>query len=200
MNPHERRKLDVPEEIETDRLLLRILRAGDGEAIYQAVMDSLPRLSPWLRWVNDNPTLERNELYVREAYVDYLNREALEYGIFLKDDQTVIGRIGVHKAISWDPIIREFGYWIRTGYEGKGYMSEAVQALLRMLFEEMNTHKVIIRAEKTNELSKNVAVRNGFTYEGTARHMAPNPLTGEMADWCGYSLLRSEWEEDHEGC
>ena len=38
MNEHERRKLDVPQVVETERLVLRILGPGDGPTLYQAVV------------------------------------------------------------------------------------------------------------------------------------------------------------------
>ncbi|MEE4195645.1 MAG: GNAT family N-acetyltransferase [Anaerolineae bacterium] len=198
-NEHERRKLEVPQQVETDRLLIRILHAGDGEAVYQALMESMERLSPWFHWVQDTPTLESNELYVREAQVMYYNRSKLEFGIFLKEDNTLIGRIGIH-AVSWDPIVRELGYWLRTGYEGHGYMHEAVQALLAVCFEKLQAHKVVIRAESDNQRSLNVARRAGFTYEGTACHYQPsNADNTRMADLCFFSLLRCEWEKEKAG-
>ncbi len=194
MHEHERRKLDVPQAVETDRFLIRILHAGDGETVYEALMESMERLSPWFHWVHDTPTLESNELYVREAQVLYHNREKLEFGIFLKPDNTLIGRIGIH-VVSWDPIIRELGYWLRSGYEGHGYMSEAVDALLRICFENLQAHKVIIRAESDNLRSQNVARRAGFRDEGIARHYQPsNADNSRMADMCFFSLLRTEWE------
>ena len=80
-------------------------------------------------------------------------------------------------------------------------MSEAVQAVIQILFVNMHTHKIIIRADRDNQTSKNVALRNGFTFEGNARHFIPKPLTGEIGDLSNYSLLRSEWKEGkNEGC
>lgn len=195
MNPHERRKLDVPECVETDRLLIRILRPGDGIIVYQAVKDSFDRLNPWFHWANEIPSPERNELYVREAQALYNNRDRLEFGMFRKENNVLVGRIGIH-VVSWDPIIRELGYWLRTGYEGLGYMGEAVQGLLQICFENLQAHKVVIRAESGNQRSQNVAKRAGFTFEGTARHYQPSNADNTcMADMCFFSLLKTEWQE-----
>jgi len=198
MNAHERRKLDLPEQVETARLLLRILRPGDGERLFAAFTESLERLQPWFHWAQQASSLETNRLHVRATLVGYYNRENLEFGMFLKGEGTLMGRIGIH-VVSWDPIIRELGYWLRTGYEGCGYMNEAVQALLVVCFDDLKAHKVVIRAESENQRSQKVARRAGFTYEGTARHYQPsNAHEGQMADMCFFSLLRSEWEAKNE--
>ena len=91
--------------------------------------------------------MENNQLYVRDIQTHYYNRSILEFGMFLKNSNTLVGRIGIHE-VSWNPVIRELGYWLCTGYEGQGYMSETVQALLTVCFENLQAHKVIIRARK----------------------------------------------------
>jgi ribosomal-protein-serine acetyltransferase len=53
--------LDLPEEIETPRLKLRIPGPGGGLALNRAVVDSLAELRPWLPWAKDAPTLEESE-------------------------------------------------------------------------------------------------------------------------------------------
>ena len=35
--------LDIPNQLETERLLLRVPRPGDGAMIYEAIMESLTR-------------------------------------------------------------------------------------------------------------------------------------------------------------
>ena len=195
MNPHERRKLDVPQRIETERLILRVLGPGDGERLFECFSESLDRLQPWFHWAQKASSLETNRLHVRSTMVEYYNRGNLEFGIYYKENNNLIGRIGIHE-VSWDPIIRELGYWLRTGYEGHGYMSEAVDALIRVCFTQLQATKIVIRAESENERSQNVAKRAGFTYEGTARHYQPSNADNTcMADMCFFSLLKTEWQE-----
>jgi hypothetical protein len=54
-----------PETIETDRLIIRSAKPGDGEIFNRAVLSSLPELSPWLGWVRKPPTVEESEVYAR---------------------------------------------------------------------------------------------------------------------------------------
>lgn len=50
--------LDVPESIETERLLLRALRAGDGAALFKVLVESAEDLAQWLAWSAEIPDLE----------------------------------------------------------------------------------------------------------------------------------------------
>ena len=44
--------LNVAHEILTPRLLLRVPRAGDGERVNAAIMDSINELSRWMIWMH----------------------------------------------------------------------------------------------------------------------------------------------------
>lgn len=51
----------LPEEIQTERLLVRVARPGDGAMFNHAIVESLADLEPWLGWVTPAPTLEASE-------------------------------------------------------------------------------------------------------------------------------------------
>ena len=68
--------LDIPEVVETERLLLRATRAGMGEAISQAVNESLAQLKPWRPWAQEPPSPEDSETEFTRALVRF-SRSAL---------------------------------------------------------------------------------------------------------------------------
>jgi len=43
---------DLPQTIETERLLMRTPRAGDGLSVHEAVMESLEELLPYMGWAH----------------------------------------------------------------------------------------------------------------------------------------------------
>ena len=52
--------IDVPERIETERLVLRAPRAGDGaDASTRPIRASHAELAPWLPWAGTLPTRRR---------------------------------------------------------------------------------------------------------------------------------------------
>ncbi|HEX7559834.1 MAG TPA: hypothetical protein VF386_11565, partial [Usitatibacter sp.] len=59
--------LDIPEQIETPRLILAAARSGQGAMVNEAVVESREELRAWMPWAQHAPTLEETEAYCREA-------------------------------------------------------------------------------------------------------------------------------------
>ena len=195
MDAHARRLLNVPEIEETQQLILRVPRPGDGQDIHLAKEDSFVRLREWFPWAQELGTYEEEELFARFQYAEFWNRNSVGRLIFEKNTNEFIGSVGLHGR-KWDPVILEIGYWLRTGYEGKGYMSEAVQACLQTGFNIYGANKIIIRADSRNQRSQNVALRNGFTLDGVMRHYEPvHKDPQRMTDMCFFSLMRKDYEQ-----
>ncbi len=72
--------LDVPLELETERLILRApLQAGDGEVVYQAIEDSIYELKSWLSLFQEPPTVEEVEIMLRNAHINFLKEKAFVF-------------------------------------------------------------------------------------------------------------------------
>ncbi|MGL4576404.1 MAG: GNAT family N-acetyltransferase [Burkholderiaceae bacterium] len=155
----------LPEQIETSRLLIRVARPGDGQAFNAAIAESLEDLSPWLSWVTPAPTLEASEFDCRRAYARFLLNEDLMVFLFLKDGGELVGGSGLHRA-NWKTRIFEVGYWCRTGYVGRGLVTEAVRALSDHALSELRANRVVITCDDRNVRSWKVAERAGFKLEG----------------------------------
>ena len=60
--------LDIPESFETERLLIRVPRAGDGPELNAAVLETFEGLQPWMPWAKERPSVEKSEENSRRAY------------------------------------------------------------------------------------------------------------------------------------
>lgn len=167
--------IDVPERIETERLVIRCPRAGDGAAYHEAVADSIETLKPWLPWANDPQGVEISEALSRKFHAMFIARTDLVFALFERGADGAEGRLlggsGLHR-IDWQLRRFEIGYWIRSSHLGRGLVSEAVQALAGMAFETLQARRVEIRCDARNERSARVAERCGFELEGTLRRDA----------------------------
>jgi RimJ/RimL family protein N-acetyltransferase len=170
--------IDVPERIETPRLILRCPRRGDGAIVNAAVVSSQVELDPWLPWATAQPTLEESEATCRRQQARFLLREDLVMLIFGRDgsgnEGELLGGTGLHR-IDWTLRRFEIGYWRKTGCEGRGIVTEAVTALARMAFDSLAARRVEIRVDNDNERSWKVAERAGFTLEALLRFDALTP-------------------------
>lgn len=181
---------NIPDSLESDRLLLRSPRPGDGATINAAVLDSLAELRPWMVWAQQAPTVDDNELYAREAHVRFLKREQIGFLLFDKETNNMVGSSGFHN-IDWRVPKVEIGYWVRTPYAGQGYITEAVAALTAFAFTTLQAHRVELRCDAKNERSAAVAHRCGFTLEGTLRCEDRCPMTNELRDTLVFAKVKA---------
>ncbi len=182
--------LDIPDHIETERLLIRSPRAGDGATIHAAVMETIDSLREWMDWAVTEQTVEGIEEYARNSAVNFLARREFNLSLWLKDGETFVGASGIHN-VDWSVPKMELGYWCRKRFEGQGYISEAVRGITRFAFEELGARRLEIRCDARNERSANVARRSGYRLEGQFRH---NELdtSGELRDTLIFARLPSD--------
>ena len=158
---------DFPDHFETERLLVRCPRPGDGAAVYEAVIASKAEIEPWMPWARVEYVPEMAETYVRNAQASFLQREQLPLLIFRRADSAFIGGTGVHD-IEWDVPRFEIGYWQATAHTGHGYMTEAVNGLTDFCRTHFEARRIVIRCDSRNERSRRVAERAGYTLESVA--------------------------------
>lgn len=172
---------DFPDKFNTERLTIRCPMPGDGPPLYEAVIESLAEIRPWLPWAMGNQTIEQTEANVRRGYARFLNREDLWLLLFLKDTDICIGGSGLHR-IDWEVPKFEIGYWLRTSYVGQGYMTEAVAGITDFAFETLGAKRVEIRCDALNERSASVARRLNFEHEGTLHQESRHHISGKLRD------------------
>lgn len=183
--------LDIPDFIESERLLIRALRFGDGKQLNEAYLESIQELKPWMIFAQQKQSIAETEEYVRRASISYLERSDMPMLIFLKGTNELVGATGLHR-IKWEIPRFEIGYWVRTSMQGKGYVTEAVRSLTDFAFSTLGAKRVEIRCDARNDRSKRVAERVGFTLEAHLRQFTRN-VKGELADELVFAMLDTEW-------
>lgn len=182
--------IELPMPIETPRLLIRGPRPGDGPELRSAIGDSFMELSEWMPWATNVPTPEEAEVNVREASLRFEARKDLRLMAFEKGTSRLIVSTGLHR-FDWDVRKFEIGYWVRTPDQGKGYVTEAVNALTRYAFGQLRARRVEIRCDSDNRRSLSVARRLGFEQEGILRRDDLKPNSDQPRDTVVFSLLET---------
>jgi RimJ/RimL family protein N-acetyltransferase len=181
-------QIDVPEEFESDRLLIRAPRPGDGAELNAAIRESLYDLAPWMPWADHVPEVPETEANVCAAYDNYKAKTDLRLQLFLKGTGRLIGCAGLHR-IDWSVPKFDIGYWVRSSHAGQGYITEAVNAIAEFAFEKLGAQRVSICMNPRNTRSRMVAERAGFEFEGTLRNDSREP-DGSLRDTLVYSKIR----------
>jgi RimJ/RimL family protein N-acetyltransferase len=166
--------LPFPARIVGDRVVLRPYVDDDAEALRGAVAESRERLKPWMPWWETHQHVDETRQFIAGTQAQVLTRKNFVLGIFERESGRLLGGTGLHPAagaaIDWNLRRFETGYWIRTGAEGRGFVTDAVRALTVVAFRDLHANRLEIRCDPANERSWRVAERCGFTLEGTLRN------------------------------
>lgn len=185
------RLLELPDRFETDKLMLRPYRAGDGAAFFATVEEDRVELTQWLAWTGQYATVEDTEAYVRNMAGKWITRESLIMGIFSKDEKTLYGGTGFH-GFDWKVPSVEIGWFLRKSARGQGIGSEAVRLCCKLAFDHIGANRVWGTVDVLNDRSWRLFERVGFTREA---HMRGNSRDhhGVVRDTFMYAMLAREW-------
>ncbi len=182
---------DIPFQFETERLLMRSPRTGDGVYVHTAVVESLPELRAFpasLPWAMEAPSLDISEQYCRQGEASYRALTSLPMLLFLKGTDTLIGSSGVHEFI-WSLAQCEIGYWGRTRFSGQGLITEAVKAITAFAFNDLSIQRIVALPDDANLRSCLVCERAGYALEKTIEHERSDP-DGTMRNTRVYAKYR----------
>jgi [ribosomal protein S5]-alanine N-acetyltransferase len=188
--------LDIPAYIETENLYLRPYRSGDGPMLYAAGMRNQEHLA---EFESGNLLLFLKSEAQTEEIIDNLTADRAAHkcffiGIFEKASNQWVGQVYVEPT---NRDLPEFaiGYVADVNYEGKGFISEAVRSVLRMLFIDMRAHRIKSDCHEHNIRSWRLLERCGFKREGHLRENKRNADGSFHGDYL-YGLLQQEYEQN----
>ena len=152
--------MEPPETINVDELVLRRCDPRWIPEATAAVRESLPELKPYMPWATDGYDDESSRFYLETSVKKWADGTEFNYSIF-DGAGTLVGSIGMMTRMG--PGVLELGYWTRTAYAGRGYMTAAVKALTEVAVTMPGIERVAIRFDASNAGSEAVARKAGFT-------------------------------------
>ncbi len=171
--------------METGRLILRPVTLEDTGDMYEYASDEETTYYVFER--------HRSRIDTEEAIVNYFLEQPLgKYGIELKATGKMIGTIELRRKTEDSRGI--IGYTLNKVHQGKGYMTEAGEAILKLGFEVLGLDCIAAMFDERNTASGKVLERLGMQREGTLRHVH-KWKKGEYFNDVYYSILKSEYEE-----
>lgn len=114
----------------------------------------------------------------------------LRWGITLRDENEVIGMVGFNYWHHWDHRA-SVGYDLARAHWGKGFMPEALRAVLCFGFERMELNRIEADVSAVNAASIRVLEKVGFRQEGVMREQYFEE--GVYYDLLMYSILKREF-------
>jgi RimJ/RimL family protein N-acetyltransferase len=176
--------------VTTPRLLIRPLTPADADGLL--AYRSLPDIC---RYVPFEPQT-RDELLERIASrwtrTELTGEgQALILGVQVRDTGALAGDV----MLAWqsqEHASGEIGYVFNPDLSGRGYATEAADALLRLGFDGLGLHRIIARIDERNEPSARLARRLGMRQE--ARLVENEWFKGEWTTELDFAMLAAEWQ------
>ena len=151
--------MEPPEIINAGELVLKRWQPEWADQAVAAVRESLPELKAFMPWATDAYDVEESRAYLEKSVEEWDTGVAYNYAVFTANGD-LAGSIGAMTRMG--PGVLEIGYWMRTPYTGRGYMTAAVEALTRAAFALPGIERVAIRHDAANGASGAVAAKAGF--------------------------------------
>jgi RimJ/RimL family protein N-acetyltransferase len=173
--------------IDASRVSLRWISAADTDAFY--AIYSHPEV---MRYWSTPPLADREAAanLIEKIQEDWKRRVILKWGIALRTDDQLIGSLTLFN-LDFNHRRAEIGYALGRDHWGKGYMNEALMAVLKYAFEVLDLHRIEADVDPRNAASIKTLERLGFKREGYLRERWQ--VNGEIQDAFYYGLLRREW-------
>ncbi len=181
----EKKIINPPERIDTARLRLRRSAESDAAALFAAYAQDR-EVTMYLAW---RPTgrLEDTREHLRIARAAWEDGRAFQWVILRREDKKLLGMIGAridgHKA--------ELGYVLAKEFWRRGYMTEALRAVVEWALGEPEVYRVWAVCDVENPASGRVMEKAGMTLEGTLRRWSVHPTrSDEPRDCFCYAIAK----------
>jgi RimJ/RimL family protein N-acetyltransferase len=159
-----------PEQIKTDRLVLRPYNDQDSTLLFDLISRNRSYISEsFPGTMTSCKDQESTTEYITSLESEWFSMKKFIYAIIEKESQTLIGSI-ILKGIDWNIPKCEVGYYLDHQWYGKGLTTEAVKAVSLMALEDLGMKKLILRVIPGNSASSKVALKAGFKLEGILKN------------------------------
>ncbi|MEI4487665.1 GNAT family protein [Frigidibacter sp. MR17.14] len=177
--------------IETERLTLRLPQHSDFRAWTSLRSQSEAFLKPWEpAWAEDH--LSRRAFTHRVYWAARAEAQGSALPMFLiaRDTGTLVGAITLDNIRRGPAQSGTLGYWVGEPHARKGYMREAIRAVVHHAFMRLDLSRIEAACLPENAASRGVLERAGFKYEGVAQSYLQ--INGRWRNHVLYSNLRSD--------
>lgn len=131
-----------------------------------------------------------------EQFASFLKRSNEENSvclfICLATKGAIIGAVNLSQIFRGGFQNAYLGYYIGARYAGQGYMTDALQLVLRYTFEHLKLHRLEANIQPRNAASIALVKQAGFLREGYSRRYLK--VCGRWRDHERWAILAEDWK------
>lgn len=173
--------------LESERLVLVEIQQEHLNDIFKLFGD--PRVTEFYN-IKTFRAPEDGQVYLDWFRNRFKDRLGIRWGIQIKGTSGIAGTIGFnnftirHRA--------NIGYDLQSAYWNRGYMTEALELVVRFGFEVLQVNRIEAEVMVGNTVSGKLLEKLGFKWEGVLRDWMY--WDQRYFDMAMYALLRREWK------
>ena len=173
----------APEQLTTERLMLRRPRTEDADAIYQRYASD-PEVTRYLAWLR-HTSLDDTRAFLHFSDAEWRLWGCGPYLAWSQDDEVLLGSTGlafVTRAVA------STGYVFAKDAWGYGYATEVLRAMTS-LARSLGVRRLEAVCHVDHRASERVMIKGGFVREGILRrHMTFPNISPARSDVLSYKV------------
>jgi [ribosomal protein S5]-alanine N-acetyltransferase len=171
-------RVNLPQSIETERLLLQRLRYEDAEEIFYSYA-SKQQATHYVSWPT-HTSVKETRTYLRYANHAWNSGLDFSFSIRMKETHHLIGSYGVINEMGKI----QFGYVVSPTFWGNGYAKEACAAITDLLKNQVAIYRIGTYVDCDNVASMKVLEKCGYTREAKLANWMRFPNQGNLPKDC----------------
>jgi ribosomal-protein-alanine N-acetyltransferase len=125
-------------------------------------------------------------------YIDRCRQDDFEGLLICRiTDEIIVGAINLSQIFRGGFHSAYLGYQIGAPFAGQGYMTEAIQLVLKYAFHGLKLHRLEANIQPVNKASIALVKRAGFSKEGYSRRYLK--INGRWRDHERWAILAEDW-------
>ena len=170
----------------TEDIYLKTATTHYANALYHIIDSNRVLFSQFMAWPNFVKCESDTANFLADCFIKHQQDETKTYVIL--NNNIPVGLLSFNH-IDKSNKTAYIGYWLDSKAQGKGIITQAIQALTHYYAIKKLIKRFVIKCSVTNLKSNQVAKRCGFDYEGTLKQA--EYLNGTYYDQNIYSLISS---------
>lgn len=173
--------------LDTERLKLIEIEEAHATHIYSIFSNK-----EVIKYYGMSPFTEEEQAItlIKTFSTNFQQKRSMRWGIVRKDTSQFVGTVGLNNLLISNKRT-EIGYELSPEHWRKGFISEAVEAVIQYCFEELDIYRIGAVTFPENEASNKLLLKLGFQKEGLLRGYLYQD--NQSHDSFVFSLIRPDW-------
>jgi [ribosomal protein S5]-alanine N-acetyltransferase len=173
---------------------LRPLTAQDAPALLEVRTRNKAFFEPWEPAQSARHfTLQGQREEIERAAADARRDVRYAFGVFLKENDVLIGRVALSNVSRGAWQNATLGYYIDEAQTGRGYATQAVRLALQFAFGPAGLHRVQAAVLPRNVASRRVLEKASFSREGRSTKYLQ--INGVWEDHEMFAITKEDWRD-----